>query len=344
MPTQLEGATPADEELSTIQEAVEQELLRNPPKIVAAIPCFNEDRFIGSVVTKAKKHVDMVIVIDDGSTDGSAEVASECGAVVFRHRKNLGYGAAVCSALEKGRELGVDVMVILDGDGQHDPGDIPAIIRPILEDEADVVVGSRFMGRGEKPPLYRRLGQRILNIATNLGAAYKLTDSQSGFRAFSARALGALHLSENGMSISSEMQFALARNRFTTAEVPIAVSYAERAKRSPIGHGYSVLSRVFVLLSLRNPMALFGIPGFALLAGGLVLGTRVLSIYSDTRELALGTALGAILLCLSGLLAMFTALILKAMKELLRGGAAQLAREVKGYSRGNTFVEDNGGE
>ncbi|RLC93461.1 MAG: hypothetical protein DRI40_08760 [Chloroflexi bacterium] len=204
-------------------------------KIIAAIPCFNEERFIGTVVLKAKKYVDCVVVIDDGSSDATAEVAAEAGAVVYKHGENRGYGAGIRSALQKGEELGADVLVILDGDGQHDPRDIPRIVQPVLGDEADIVVGSRFLGAtGKKPPLYRHLGQRFLTTATNLGSEHSVSDSQSGFRAYPSKALRELTLVEEGMAVSSEMQFAISKAGLRVAEVPIKVSYMGSAKRSPV--------------------------------------------------------------------------------------------------------------
>ncbi len=299
------------------------------PKIVAAIPCFNEERHIGSVVLKTKKLVSNVVVIDDGSIDDTAEVAAEAGATVYQHRQNRGYGVAIRSALSKGREFEADVLVILDGDGQHDPRDIPKLVKPVLDGEADIVIGSRFLGGVNKPPFFRRQGQRVLTAFTNLGSGQKVTDSQSGFRAYSAKALKELDLCESGMSVGSEMQFAISKAGLRVTEVPIEVSYSGESKRSPLGHGLSVLSRVLVLFSLRQPLLLFGLPGLALLVAGLVLGAGVLAGYSDTHELAVGKALGTILLCLAGLLAIFAALMLQAMKELVRGETAQLVKEVK---------------
>jgi len=286
--------------------------------IVAAIPCFNEERFIGSVVLMVKKHVDKVLVIDDGSTDASAEVAAAAGAVVVRHDCNRGVGAAVRTAFHKARELGADIVVRLDADGQHNSDDIPAVIAPILSGQADVVVGSRFITGKERPPFYRRIGQRVLTATTNLGSGTRIRDSQSGFRAFSAKALEEMTITEDGFSVESEMQFAIARSGLRVTEVPIAVIYTDKAKRNPLGHGLSVLSRVLVLLSLRQPMVLFGVPGLLLLGGGLVLGLRVLDIWDKSQALAMGTLLGAILLCLTGVLALFAALMLQSMKELLR--------------------------
>jgi len=314
------------------REILNSKQAQDNPKIIAAIPCFNEERCIGSVVLKTKKFVSSVIVIDDGSTDATAEVAEAAGASVHQHDRNRGYGAAIRSALEKGKQLGADVLVIVDGDGQHDPKDIPKLVKPLIDGEADVVIGSRFLGQGKKPPFYRRVGQRVLTTVTNVGSGQKVSDSQSGFRAYSSKALNALNLAEDGMSVSSEMQFAIGKSGLKVKEVPIDVTYEGKAKRSPVEHGIGVLSRVLVLFSLRQPLLLFGLPGLALLIGGLVLGARVLAVYSNTHELAVGNGMITILLCLSGLLSLFTALMLQAMKELLRGEIAQQAKEVKGYA------------
>ena len=305
------------------REILNSKQAQHNPKIIAAIPCFNEERCIGSVVLKTKKFVSSVVVIDDGSTDATAEVAAEAGATVYQHGQNRGYGAAVRNALSKGRELGADVLVIIDGDGQHDPKDIPKLVKPLIDGEADVVIGSRFLGESKRPPFYRRLGLRVLTAITNLGSGQRISDSQSGFRAYSSKALNALNLTEDGMSVSSEMQFAISKSGLKVAEVPIDVSYFDKAKRNPLGHGAEVLSRVLVLFSLRQPLLLFGLPGLALLVGGLVLGARVLAVYGNTHELAVGNGMITILLCLAGLLALFTALMLQAMKELMRGGSSQ---------------------
>ncbi|MFO8009356.1 MAG: glycosyltransferase family 2 protein, partial [Dehalococcoidia bacterium] len=251
-------------------------------KIVAAIPCFNEERFIGSVVIKAREYADTVVVIDDGSEDGSAWIAEAAGAEVYRHGENRGYGAAIRSCMERGRALGADILVTIDGDGQHDPAEIPAVIRPIVDGEADVVVGSRFLGHESGAPFYRRLGQRALTTFTNLGSGAKITDSQSGCRAYSESALEKLDVSEDGMSVSSEIQFALKQAGLRVVEVPIDVNYDDAVKRNPVGHGFNVMVRVVVLFILRHPLLSFGLPGLAFLGGGLAMGLRVIDIYSDT--------------------------------------------------------------
>lgn len=325
------------------QESSDSEMLQQKPKIIAAIPCFNEERFIGSVVLKAKRYVDRVIVIDDGSTDATGKVATEAGAKVYRNKQNQGYGAAIRSAIAKGQNLRADILVILDGDGQHDPKDIPKLVRPIIDKKADITVGSRFMGKGEKPPLYRRLGQRVLTIATNVGSGQRISDSQSGFRAYNVKTLKELNLTESGMSVSSEIQFAVSRSGLRVAEVPIAISYSEKAKRNPVGHGVGVLTRLSVLITLRRPILILGLPGFGFLAGGLYLGIRVLLRYSEVREVAIGNALGAVLLSLIGLLTLFTVLMLVAMKELMRGEVTRLSQETRGYTLGEEDGHSEGG-
>jgi len=298
--------------------------------VIVAIPCFNEARFIGSVVARARKFADEVIVIDDGSDDDSAEIAQMAGAIVYQHSHNQGYGAAIISCLEKGRKHSAGILVTMDGDGQHDPRDVRSLVQPIVNGEADVVIGSRFMDRESRAPLYRRIGQRALTSITNIGSGQKISDSQSGCRAYSREALDKLNLAESGMAVSSEMQFALSQSGLKVAEVPIDVSYDLESKRNPFGHGMNVMVRIMVLFILRHPLLSFGLPGIALLVGGLVLGLRVLDIYSDTKNVAVGTALIAILLASGGFLAMFGALMLQAMRELLRRETSRLVRRMEG--------------
>ena len=311
----------------------ENESKADQPKVVAAIPCFNEERFIGSVVAKTKKYVNKVVVIDDGSTDDSAEVAKATGAAVYCHEENRGYGAAICSALDRGRSLKADILVILDGDGQHDPKEIPHLIQPILDGDADIVVGSRFLGKENKSPLYRRIGQRTLTTITNVGSGHKLTDSQSGCRAYSAKALKELNLSERGMSVSSEIQFAIKEADLRVAEVPIDVSYEDKAKRSPVGHGVSVLTRIMVLYILKHPLLLFGLPGIVCTITGGIFGLRVLSTYNSADYVPVGDALAAIMFGLVGLVGILAGLGLQAMRELFRGEASQIRKELSERER-----------
>lgn len=296
---------------------------------MAAIPCFNEERFIGSVVAKAKRYVDTVVVIDDGSTDDSAEIAEQVGATVYRHERNRGPGVATQSALERGRALHADILVTLDADGQHDPAEIPRLIEPITAGQADIVVGSRFLASQSKPPLYRRVGQRVLTSASNLASGEKISDSQSGYRAYSARALEELALVETGFSFCSELQFAARQASLRVAEVPINVIYTDEAKRNPVAHGFSVLGRIAVMFALNRPLLLFGVTGAVLLLAGLVLGFWVLANYQGTGVVPIPAAWAALILAVGGLVIGLSGLTLQAMREVIAGELAEVVKRLR---------------
>jgi len=287
-------------------------------KVIAAIPCFNEERFIGSVVLKARSYVGQVLVIDDGSIDNTALVAEKAGATVIRHHSNQGKGMAVSTAFEHAREMGCIALVLLDGDGQHEPADIPSLLRPVLEGEADMVVGSRFLRIKSRIPRVRALGQRILTFFTNLGSRVKLTDSQSGFRAFSPKAMEALSFAEKGLSVESEMQFLAKDASLRVVEVPVGVGYHDRARRSPVAHGVGVFNSIMGLISRRFPLFFFGVPGLIALAFGLWQGAKVVQGYDSTGDFYIGPALLAVLLCTVGTLSLFTGLILYTIRSFFR--------------------------
>ncbi|MEE8392576.1 MAG: glycosyltransferase, partial [Anaerolineae bacterium] len=170
--------------------------------VVAAIPCYNEARFVADVVRRTLNHVDAVAVVDDGSTDDTVEVAQAAGAQVVQHPTNMGPGVAARDCLQAGRDMQADVLVTLDGDGQHNPDELPEVIAPILAGEADLVIGSRFMGRYNNVARYRRFGIDVITFLFNFGAPNKITDGQSCFRAYNRRALQVLRITEPGFGFS----------------------------------------------------------------------------------------------------------------------------------------------
>jgi len=291
---------------------------QQPAEIIAAIPCFNEELFIGSVVLKTRDYVDQVIVIDDGSTDKTALVAEKAGATVLKHDCNKGKGAAVSTAFEYAKNNGCKALVLLDGDGQHDPAYIPSLVKPVLEDKADMVVGSRYMEIKSSIPRYRAWGHRVLTFFTNLGSRVKLTDSQSGLRAFSPKAMQAFSFVEQGLSIESEMQFLANDASLRVTEIPISIGYYGKAKRSPLAHGMGVLNSIMGLISRRIPLFFFGIPGVVMLVVGFWEGWRVIRGWETYHDFWLGPALIAVLLCVVGALSLFTGLILHTIRSFLR--------------------------
>ena len=286
--------------------------------IIVAIPCLNEELFIGSVVLKAKEFADQVIVIDDGSTDKTALVAEKAGATVIRHDSNQGKGAAVSTAFEYARDSGCSALVLLDGDGQHEPVYIPYLVKPVLDGVADIVVGSRYLEIESSVPRYRIWGHRVLTFLTNFGSRVKLTDSQSGFRAFSPKAIEALSFAEEGLSVESEMQFLASEANLRVAEIPVTISYHSKVKRSPIAHGMGVLNSVVGFISRRAPLYFFGLPALVMLGFGVWQGWRVVDGYESTGSFWIGPALIAVLLCIIGALSLFTGLILHNIKSFFK--------------------------
>lgn len=285
---------------------------------VAVIAALNEDRFIGSVVLKTRRYVDHVIVVDDGSHDQTAAVAAEAGAIVIRHDQNLGKAQAVNTGLRKAREMNASLVVLIDADGQHDPTEIPALIAPIEAGAADMVIGSRFLTVRSRIPRWRVLGQHALTWVTNLASGVTITDSQSGFRALSQRAINTMTFRpEGGFSLESEMQFLAQQHHLSVQEVPVSVTYAERPKRNPLGHGLQVLNGIIVLVSQHRPLIFFGAPGLLILLLGIVLGVIVVDRYHTYQTLAVGTALISLLLSIIGIQTLFTGIILHSIRALL---------------------------
>ncbi len=287
-------------------------------KILAAIPAYNEGPTIGSVVLKARKYADEVVVVDDGSTDDTAEVAELSGAKVLRHEANRGYGSALRSAFEYARESSVDLLVVLDGDGQHDAAAIPGVVWPVEQGIADVSIGSRFL-KGQPSsgvPRYRRIGIGVLTRLTNLGSrnGTKVRDAQSGFRAYSRKAIETLDPRDADMGAGTEIIWDANRNGLRITEVPIAVAYnGSGSTKSPLRHGFSVLGSMLVYVETKHALLAFGTPGLAILASGFVLGLFVAQHYYASKELAIGLALVTLMLVLLGTLLLFSGIILHAV-------------------------------
>ncbi len=292
-------------------------------KTLAAIPCYNEEFAIGSVVLKTRRRVDEVVVIDDGSTDATAEIAREAGAKVISHPMNMGKGAAIKSALmyAASSSEGFDILVLLDGDGQHDPAQIPLLIEPLRNKTADMVIGFRSP---DQMPFYRRFGRRVLDYTTGLLGIS--TDSQSGFRAMNRTAFEALrtdNMRGNGFSIESEMLLAAKARGLRIEEVPIRCNYrrVRRPRRNPVVHGLGVLSVLVKLIAEERPLVFMGIPGLVLTIIGLFFGLRLIQLYNYERYFSIPLTLLAGFFIILGVFSMFMGLVLNLVSRLLRSGA-----------------------
>ncbi len=282
--------------------------------VLAGIPAYNEARSVGSIVLLAKQHADEVIVVDDGSTDNTARIAELAGATVIRHTQNRGKGAAVQSILAQAKKRNPDVLILLDADSQHNPNEIPALIKPVSEG-FDLVIGSREAQK-DKTPRYRRIGQKVIFRSSRLASETDIVDSESGFRALSPRAISELDLQEKGFAVESEMITRAADKNLKVTEVPVSNIYTtDGSTLHPIRHGIDVLSRIVVMISQRRPLFFFGLAGSILVAAGLIFGIRVVHIATTTGSLALGSAILTTLFIIAGILAIFTGIILNALSR-----------------------------
>ena len=282
--------------------------------VLAGIAAYNEASYIGSIVLQARQYVDEVIVVDDGSNDNTAEVATLAGATVVRHGENRGKGAAIQSILAEAKKRNPDILVLLDADSQHDPNEIPTLIKPI-SDGFDLVIGSRE-AQEEKTPRYRRIGKKVIFRSSRLASKTDVYDSESGFRALSPKAINELELKEEGFAVESEMITRAADKNLKITEVPISNIYTKDGSTlNPIKHGINVLSRIIVMISQRRPLFFFGLVGGILLAAGLITGFRVLNIATTSGELALGSTILTTLFIIAGILSIFTGIILNALSS-----------------------------
>ena len=294
----------------------------NTDDIVVLIPAYNESLVIGSVVLQARKYASRVIVVDDGSADNTSEVAGLAGAEVITMPQNVGKASAMMAGFARARELNAKATVMLDGDGQHFASDIPVVAAPVLSGEADLVVGSRFLeaGSGEDEiPVYRRVGQKVLNEATNLSSDVKCSDSQSGFRALSREALKNMDFPTTGYGIESDMLSHFSARGLKISEVPISVTYEvpHKHKMNPIKHGLSVLSGILQLFTIKRPILCFGVPGFLIGVVGFVLALMAFDIAFRTGVWATTMTLMAAILLMMGMLLCSVALILFSISKLV---------------------------
>jgi glycosyltransferase involved in cell wall biosynthesis len=307
-------------ELAAFIDAFVDEPKRHDFLVVAVVPAYNEDRFIGSVVLKAKLFVDHVIVIDDGSTDHTAAIATGAGALVLQHVTNRGKAGALRTGFSCACTMGADIVITLDGDGQHNPQEIPVVIRPILRDRADMVIGTRFKSTKNQIPVWRRAGQHALTKVTNLASGVPTSDSQSGFRAFSRRALKCLTLQSEGFAVESELQFWARKHELRVTEAPISCLYIEKSKRNPCYQALQVLGSVVELVSQSRPLFCYGAIGLSLSALGVAWWGWVVELLYQTRQLALRSFLLATLLVWLGMLLVFQGVTLYNLSRMAGSG------------------------
>ena len=288
-------------------------------KITIGIPAYNEEKNIASIITKLKKITDSIIVCDDGSSDMTSDISKNLGAIVITHKKNMGYGVAINSIFQKAKEVNSDLLVTFDADGQHRVEDIEKVVEPIKNNIADLVIGSRFLDNKSDVPNYRKIGIKVITQVTNASIKKKLTDSQSGFRAYNKQVLSQISPSDIGMGISTEILIKSSSKGLRIMEVPITILYSgDTSTHNPISHGTSVLVSTIKYTSIEHPLKFYGIPSLIFLIIGGVFTYSAIQYYVEIGRLNTNlTVIGAGLI-LIGLVLLISAILLYSVISVVR--------------------------
>ena len=287
--------------------------------ITIGIPAFNEEKNIGKVIISLKKTVNDIIVCDDGSTDLTKEIAEGLGAKVISHKKNMGYGEAIKSIFNEAKKNETDILITFDADGQHRSEDIKNLTKPIIDQEAEIVIGSRFLKNETNMPNYRKVGVKVLTKVTNMSIKENLTDSQSGLRAYHKKVLQNINLTDSGMGISTEILIKGHQNKFKIVEVPIQILYGkDTSTHNPVSHGTSVLLSTIKYTSIQHPLIFYGIPGIIFLLAGLSFLLWTLQIYAEETRVVTNIALVGIGALILGAVLMISAILLYSLVSIVR--------------------------
>jgi len=289
-------------------------------EITIGIPAYNEENNISKIIKKLQKITNKIIVCDDGSSDSTAKIAKEMGALVIQHEKNLGYGSAIRSIFLKAREVNSESLITLDSDGQHRIEDIQTILKPLQNKEADLVIGSRFLNDdGKNVPSYRKVGIKLLTKLANTSLEDNITDSQSGFRGYSQKIIQNITPSESGMGVSNEILIKASKQGLKIVEVPIIILYdGNTSTHNPISHGTSVLISTLKFISMEHPLKFYGIPGIAFLLIGLVFLIFTIHLFTETRQILLSSAIIGVGSVIFGIILIQSSILLYVMVNLIR--------------------------
>ena len=287
--------------------------------ITIGIPAFNEEKNIGKVIVTLKKITNDIIVCDDGSNDLTKEIAEGLGAKVISHTKNMGYGEAIKSIFNEAKKKEADILVTFDADGQHRPEDIKSVTKPIIDQEAEVVIGSRFLKNETNMPKYRKIGVKVLTKVTNMSIKENLTDSQSGLRAYQKKVLQNISLTDSGMGISTEILIKSHQKEFRIIEVPIQILYGkDTSTHNPVSHGTSVLLSTIKYTSIQHPLKFYGIPAIIFLLVGMSFMIWTFQIYAEQTQVVTNIVLVGIGTLLLGAVLLISAILLYSLVSVVQ--------------------------
>ena len=238
---------------------------------------------------------------------------------MITHPKNLGYGGAIRSIFLKSSELQMDALVTFDADGQHDVNDIDVVLKPIIEDKTDICIGSRFLEKNDNIPKYRKIGIKTITGITNISTGLKISDSQSGFRAYNKKVLEKIIPSELGMGVSTEILIKSKKENFRISETPITISYeGDTSSQNSVTHGGGVILSTMKYVSIEKPLRFYGIPGIILFSIGIFFVIWTLDIFSEEGKIITNIALIGMGGLILGILCIMTSVILYSIVSVVR--------------------------
>lgn len=279
---------------------------------LVCIPAYNEESVIGLVVQNCLNYSDKVVVCDDGSTDQTASNAELAGATVLRNPINKGKGEAMRKLFDFAKNSDADIIITIDGDGQFLPEEIDKLAKPIIEKSADIVIGYRFENDGEMPS-YRKFGNKFFDKMTNMASELPFRDTQSGFRAYSKKAIDLISFKSNGFAVDSEILIDASKKDLKITEEKVTVLYNTGTKTStkhPISHSGDVLASLIEMIAIRHPLKYLGLPGSILFVIGIIYSIVVIAIFNDIRYFSIPSTLVALGSLLVGLMMMLMSVVL----------------------------------
>ncbi len=294
--------------------------MKNMTKILVCIPAYNAETTISEAVKKCKKFVDVVLVINDGSTDNTESVARLAGAEIITHKKNRGYGGAIKTGLIAGVKRNAKITITFDADLQHDASDIPKLIEPIISEKADIVIGSRFLGHKHNVKSYRKFGIKFITSLVNIYTKNKIHDTESGLRAYNQESLKKIvpTLETEGMGMSAEIILRASVKDLLIFEIPVIIHYPDGINTSthnPVKHGIHVVLTILKLTIETRPIPAFGIPSLFFFIASIISSAFVINFYNEMNRLPLGLTVFTVLLVSVGFFLILAAMILYVLSK-----------------------------
>tara|TARA_B000000532_G_scaffold75943_1_gene60610 strand:- start:33701 stop:34630 length:930 start_codon:yes stop_codon:yes gene_type:complete len=289
--------------------------------IIVGIPLYNSEETIGSIILSCSKHADEVVCVDDCSSDKSAEISKAAGATVISHKVNRGVGGVAKTLFKYAKQKNASMIVLIDSDGQHDPNDLPKMIKPLYEGKADLVIGSRFVsgGKSKDMPTYRKFGLKLINTVSKLHSKQHIRDTQSGYRAFNKKAIDSLRFENEGMKSSLEILESISDKGLRILEIPTTIRYDLKNTSSlhPIPHGISVFSYALSALSQKRPLLVFGLPGLIMIIIGGLFGLRTINHVSEWTGVTVGPGVTFVWIGALGIPLLVSGIVLQYARKVL---------------------------